>query len=408
MTTNVPNIQFTPAGLVVPQEADILSGVLADYDQAFGGGMNKALETPQGQLASSESAIIAAKNAAIVEFVNQVNPDKASGFMQDAIARIYFLDRIAGAPTVVQCTLVGGQGTVIPVGAQAQDTSGNIYVCTELGVIGSGGTVSLPFANKDNGPIPCPANTLTQIYKAIPGWDTINNPVEGVLGQNVETQQAFAYRRAQSVALNARGSLQSIYAAVFDVEDVLDVYVTENTTNSIINVGATAYPLAPHSLYVAAVGGAPQAVGTAIWTKKDVGCDYNGNTTVTVVDNVGYQQPYPTYTVKYEIPPALPIKFAVQLAADAGLPANIIDLVKAAIIGAFNGTNEGTRARIGALLLASRFYPPVIDIGIAIGSPVSVLSILLGSATPTLTSQLIGIDRAPTITAADIDVEIVF
>lgn len=405
--TNVPNIVFTPAGLVVPQEADILNGVLTDYDQAFGGGMNKALETPQGQLASSETAIIAAKNASIVEFVNQVNPDTASGFMQDAIARIYFLDRIPGAPTSVICTCVGGQGTVIPVGAQAQDTSGNLYVCTEAGVIGSGGTVSLAFANVVNGPIPCPANTLTQVYKAIPGWDTINNPSDGVLGQDVETQQAFAYRRAQSVALNARGSLQAIYAAVFDVPDVLDVYVFENTTNSTINVGATSYPLVPHSLYVAAVGGTSQDVANAIWTKKDVGCDYNGNTSVTVVDTSGYQQPYPTYTVKYEIPPALPIKFAVQLAADAGLPANIVDLVKAAIIGAFNGTNEGTRARIGALLLASRFYPPVIDIGTAIGSPVSVLSILLGSVTATLTSQLIGIDQAPTIDASDIDVSII-
>jgi len=405
--TNVPNIQFTPAGLVVPQEADILNGVLADYDDAFGGGMNKSLETPQGQLASSEAAIIAAKNAAIVEFVNQVNPDKASGFMQDAIARIYFLDRIPGAPTSVICTCVGGQGTVIPVGAQAQDTSGNLYVCTEAGVIGSGGTVSLPFANTVDGPIPCPANTLTQIYKAIPGWDTITNPSEGVLGQNVETQQAFAYRRAQSVALNARGSLQSIYAAVFDVEDVLDVYVYENTTNVPIFVGQTAKELVPHSLYVAAVGGSPDAVANAIWTKKDVGCDYNGNTSVVVVDSSGYQQPYPEYTVKYEIPAALPIKFEVQLAADAGLPADIEQLVKAAIIAAFNGTNEGTRARIGALLLASRFYPPVINIGTAIGAPVSVLSILLGSVTPTLTSQLIGIDQAPTIDAADIDVIIV-
>ena len=129
MATNVPNIQFTPTGLVVPQESDILNGVLADYNQAFGGGMNLALETPQGQLASSETAIIAAKNASIVEFVNQVNPDTASGFMQDAIARIYFLDRIPGAPTSVVCTCVGGQGTVIPVGAQAQDTSCNLYVC---------------------------------------------------------------------------------------------------------------------------------------------------------------------------------------------------------------------------------------------------------------------------------------
>lgn len=407
MTTNVPNIQFTPVGLVVPQESDILNGVLADYNQAFGGGMNLALETPQGQLASSEAAIIAAKNAAIVELVNQVNPDTASGIYQDAIARIYFLDRIPGAPTSVQCVCVGGQGTVIPVGAQAQDTSGNLYVCTQAGVIGSGGTVTLSFANVVNGPIPCPANTLTQIYKAIPGWDTINNPSDGDLGQDVETQQAFAYRRAQSVALNARGSLPSIYAAVFDVPGVLDVYVYENTTNSTINVGSTNYPLVPHSLYVAAVGGTSQDVANAIWSKKDVGCDYNGNTSVTVVDSSGYQPPYPTYTVKYQIPDPLPIKFAVQLANDAGLPTNIVQLVQDAIIAAFNGTDSGTRARIGALLLASTFYPPVINIGTAIGSPVSVLSILIGTVTADQTSILVGIDKAPTIDASDIDVSII-
>lgn len=407
MPTNVPRIQFTSTGLSVPQESDVLAGVLADYDAAFGGGMNTALETPQGQMATSETAIIADSNAAFVEFVNQVNPDTASGFMQDAIARIYFLDRIPGAPTVVQCLCTGGQGTVIPIGAQAQDTSGNLYTCTVEAVIGSSGNVTTSFANVLNGPIPCPSNTLTQIYKAIPGWDSINNPTAGILGQNVETQQEFAYRRAQSVALNARGSLQSIYAAVFDVEDVIDVYVYENVTNVTINVGATSYPLVAHSLYVAAVGGTSDDIAQAIWSKKDVGCDMNGNTSVIVYDTSGYSAPYPQYTIKYEVPPALPIKIEVTLADDAGLPSNIEDLVKAAVIAEFNGEGSTTRVRIGSLLLASKFYPPVIAIGTAIGSPVSVLSILLGSITPTLNSQLIGIDQAPTIDAADITVVIV-
>lgn len=407
MSTNVPRIQFTSTGLDVPQESAILDGVLADYDAAFGGGMNKALETPQGQMASSEAAIIAAGNAAFAEFVNQVNPDTASGFMQDAIARIYFLDRIPGSSTTVQCVCTGGQGTVIPIGAQAQDTSGNLYSCTVSGTIGSGGTVTVTFANVTNGPVPCPPNTLTQIYKAIPGWDAINNPSAGIVGQDVETQQAFAYRRAQSVAINARGSLQSIYAAVFDVEDVIDVYVYENTTNVTINVGSTSYPLLPHSLYVAAVGGTSEDIANAIWSKKDVGCDMNGNTSVTVYDTSGYSVPYPEYTIKYEIPDPLPIKFEVTLANDAGLPSNIVTLVQEAIIAEFNGEGSGSRVRIGSLLLASKFYPPVIDIGTAIGSPVSVISILLGSVTPTLTSQQIGIDEAPTVTESDISVVIV-
>jgi uncharacterized phage protein gp47/JayE len=403
MTTNVPPIQFTPDGLVVPQESAILAGVQQDYNDAFGGNLNPALETPQGQLASSTAAIVADANAVMAELVNNVNPDTADGIWQDAIARIYFLDRQAAAPTVVLCDCVGNAGTVIPVGAQAIDTSGNIYVCTDAGVIPALGSITLPFANTKDGPIPCPAHTLTAIYRAIPGWDTIDNPSDGVLGSARETQAAFAYRRAQSVALNARGSLPSIYAAVFEVPDVLDVYVTENVTNAPITVGSTNYPLTPHSLYVAAIGGAAQAIAKAIWTKKDVGCDMNGNTTVVVTDDSGYLPPLPTYNIKFEIPAALPIKFAVQIANDPGLPSNIVQLVKDAIIATFNGTNGGTRVRIGSLLLASKFYPAVI----AIGPEVSVLSILLGSVTPTLTSQLIGIDQAPTVVASDISVSLV-
>lgn len=403
MTTNVPRIQFTPTGLVVPQESDILTGVLQDIDAAIGGGMNPALETPQGQLASSTAAVVADSNAVLAEFVNQVNPDTAAGFMQDAIARIYFLNRQPATSTVVSCLCVGNAGTEIPVGAQARDTSGNIYSCLEDGFIPAGGSIVLSFASILTGPIACPANTLTAIYKAIPGWDTINNAAPGVVGSNVESQAAFAYRRAQSVALNARGSLPSIYAAVFDVPGVIDAYVTENVTNANINVGATGYTLLPHSLYVAVVGGLDADVAQAIWTKKDVGCDYNGNTSVTVTDTSGYSPPLPTYVVKFERPPALAIKFAVQIANDPGLPSNIITLTKAAIVAAFNGTDGSTRVRVASLLLASKFYPGVI----AIGPEVSVLSILLGSATPTLTSQLIGIDQSPTVQLSDISVTLV-
>src|SRR5581483_621151 len=188
MTTNVPSIQFTPAGLVVPQESDVLTGVQEDIDSAFGGGVNPGLSTPQGQLATSIAAMQADNNAVIAEFVNQVNPDTASGFMQDAIARIYFLNRQPATSTVVSCTCVGNAGTEISVGAQAKDTSGNIYSCLEDGIIPAGGSIVLSFANIVTGPIPCPANTLTGIFKAIPGWDTINNPAPGTTGSAVESQ----------------------------------------------------------------------------------------------------------------------------------------------------------------------------------------------------------------------------
>lgn len=399
----VPVIEFTPTGLVVPTEAAVLAGVQADINSAFGGNVNPALNTPQGQLASSQSAIIANNcNAPFAEFVNLINPPTSSGFMQDAIGYIYFQLRNPGLPTVVQCTCAGLDETDIPIGALATDTSGNLYVCQSAGTI-SGGSVSLPFANVLLGPIACPGSTLTNIYQAITGWESITNPSAGVLGANVETAQAFEFRREQSVALNSHGPVQAIYGAVFAVSGVIDAYCYENATGGTITVGSTNYPMARNSIYVGVSGGASTAIAQAIYSKKSPGCNYNGDTTVAVTDTSGYETPYPTYNVSFHYLTDTPILFSIDIVNNAGLPSNIVGLVQAAVIAAFTGADGGSRARAGALISAGRYYAGVI----ATNPLVSVNSILLGPSTPTLPSYLMGIDEEPTITASNIAVNLV-
>lgn len=401
MATNVPGVQFTDAGLVLPAESAILAGVQQDIDSAFGGGVNPALETPQGQLATSTSAIIGAKNDDFAYYVNQVDPDFAEGRMQDAIARIYFIDRKPATPTAVVATCTGLAGVVIPVGATAKASDGNLYVCTEAGTIPVSGSIDLNFACAVDGPIACPAGSLNRIYQSIPGWDTINNAGAGTVGSNVESRADFEYRRKQSVALNAVNSLQSIYAAVFNITDVIDVYVTENTTSLPIVVGGQT--LVEHSIYVAVVGGAAADIAKAIWDNKSLGANYNGNTSFTVTDTSGYDFPYPSYVVTWETPAALPIKFAVQIANNPQLPSNIVALVQQAIIASFNGADGGTRARIGSTIFASRFYGNIV----ALGPTVSILSLLLGPTTPTLASYTVPINNTPTIDASNITVNLV-
>lgn len=399
----VPKIKFTAAGLVIPAETDVLAGVQADMNSAFGGRLNPALETPQGQLASSQAAVIADKNNEIATVVNQVDPQYAADRFQDAIGRIYFLTRKPATPTAVTATLTGLVGTVIPAGTLAQDTSGNTYAASGSATISITGTVDAEFQNIENGPIPCAAGTLTQVYQAVPGWDAITNAADGTMGQNVESRADFEYRRKNSVALNGKGTPGAIYAEVFALADVLDVYVKDNPSGSTVNTGSTNYPLLPHSVYVAVVGGADADIAAAIWRKKDVGCDYNGNTSVVVTDDSGYNYPQPTYTVKFERPDALPVKFAVQLVNDASLPSNIVQLVQNAIIARFNGADGTTRERMGSLILASRYYGAVVSVA----PNVSLISILIGTSTPTLSQVSVGIDQKPTLSVADISVTLV-
>ena len=401
--SSVPKLKFTTAGVTVPAETDVLAGVQADMNAAFGGGLNPALETPQGQLASSQAAIIGDKNNEIAYFVNQVDPQYSDGRFQDAIGRIYFLTRKPATPTVVQATVNGLAGTVIPGGTLAQDTSGNTYACSGNVTIGATGSATAEFQNIETGPIPCAAGTLTQVYQAVPGWDTITNAADGTLGSDVESRADFEYRRKNSVAKNGTGTPQAIYAEVFALADVLDVYVKDNPTGSAVNTGSTNYPIAAHSIYVAVVGGSDADVAAAIWRKKDVGCDYNGNTSVTVTDESGYSYPQPSYSIKFQRPASLAVKFAVRIVNDPSLPSNIVTLVKNAIIARFNGADGTTRERIGATILASRYYGAVVSVA----SNVSLLDVLIGTSSPTLTQINVGIDQRPTVSAADITVTLV-
>lgn len=399
MATNVPALEFTENGVTVPAEADILNGVMADIDAAFGGGVNPSLTTPQGQLATSQTAIIGDKNDQIAHIANQVNPDYAEGAFQDAIGRIYFLERKPATHTSVTCQCLGEEGVYIQPGARAQDTSGNLYLCQDGGYIGASGTVDLIFTAQESGPIACPAGTLSIIYQTVPSWDSITNADAGAPGTDVEGRAEFEARRQASVAMNAHGSAAAIFGAVFNVDDVSDCYVTENVTSSTVTAGATSYSLVAHSVYVAAVGGDNDEVARAIWTKKDMGCNMNGNTTVTVYDDT-YTDPKPSYSIKFHRPTALPIKFAVSIVNKSTLPSNISTLIKDAIVSAFSGGDGGERARIAGTIYASRYYAPVV----LAHSGISILSVQIGISTANLTSVTAGIDQYPTVDPADITV----
>lgn len=404
MTTNVPSVVIDANGVTLPQETDILTGVQADINQAFGGGVNPGLTTPQGQIAQTTTAIIGDKNDQIAEVVNNVDPDKADGRWQDAIGRIYFLERISASGTVVTGTCTGLVGTVIPAGSAAQDTNGYIYFSLSDATIPSSGSVDVDFQNSTTGPIACPIGNLAKIYSAVPGWDRVENLAAGTLGTDVESRADFEARRKLSVAANGVNSPQSILGRVLAVADVLDAFVVDNPAGTTVNYGATNYPLAPHSVYVAVVGGAAADIAAAIWGKKSLGCNYNGDTSYVIEDSEGYEKPYPQYTVTWKTPDATPAFFKIQIATDPLLPANIADLVRAAVVNSFNGADGGSRARIGSTIYAGRYYAGVA----AVNSNVNIESITMGfTSAAAAVSLAFGIDQRPTLDSSNIQVLLV-
>lgn len=372
--TNVPQIEWGNSGPVVPTEQAILEGVQADFDAAFSKSFNWNLDTPQGQLATSIAAMINNCYQLTSWLATHIDPAYATGRMQDAIARIYFLERTPAEPTVAQALCTGLAGVVIPEGALAIAQDGNLYACAQEGVIGGDGTVTLSFACKTPGPIACPAGTLDRIYQAIPGWDAVTNVADGTLGADTESAAEFEARRKASVAANSLGTLASIAGAVAKLDGVLDYYVAQNDTDAPLTIGGV--DLAAQSIYVAVIGGTASEIARAIWNKKPPGCGYTGDTTVSIEDtSSGLSPPYPSYDVTFQTPISLPIIFSVVIANGSGVPSDAAEKIKAAIIAAAGGLDGNGRMRIGSTIYASRFIPNVRDLG----SWANVKSIKVGS-----------------------------
>ena len=354
-STSVPFPTLGPNGFVIPPESQILAGRQADLNAAFGGNMNPALSTPQGQLATSDTAIIGDSFAVFSWFCNMTDPAYSVGRMQDGIGRLYFIERFPGTPSVQSCLLTGLNGVAVAVGALAQDQTGQPWVATGSGVFANG-TMTVSFSCTVNGPTAGPV-TLT-VYQGPAGWNTIapNGPV--VLGNTVESPAQFEQRRALSTGLNSMGPLGAVYGAVLNVPGVLDCYAFQNTTSSPITTGGVT--LLANSIYICPLGGSSTALAQAIFTRLMPGCNMTGNTSVVVTDpNPAYLPPVPTYTVTYQTPTVLPFAVVVKMVNTTSVPSNALTLVQNAVVNAFAGLDGGPRAKIGSLVLSTRYNTPI-------------------------------------------------
>lgn len=402
--SNVPPLEILPTGVVVPESVDVRQGILEDMNEAFGGDLDITTpSTPQAYLSDKLTDNIRDSNAAIAYMVSQMDPATSEGRMQDGIARIYYLERKPATSSVVQALCTGQLGATIPLGSLAQDDEGNLWQSTAEAVFPVSGQVTVQFACVLTGPISLGIGQLTRIAQLVPGWDAVTNLGAATAGSNMESRAAFEARRRESVARNAHGTPAAIRSAVWDVEGVIDVFAYDNYTNAVLPYGSTSYPIAPHSIYIAVIGGEAQAIADAIFSKKDLGCGMNGNTSVTVQDTDGYSFPYPSYQIQFEIPASLPAKFLVQLVNNPGLPPDIVAQVKSRVLATFVGSDGSQRARIGGTIFASSYYAGVASIA----STVAIVQIKVGDTIANLDQLLVGIDQAPTLDVNDITVVLV-
>ncbi len=313
---------IVPTGVIVPDTSTLQDDVIAEYRAVFGADLAVTPDTPQGVLITVETLgrdFVARNNAALA---NQINPDLAGGVFLDAIWALTAGARIAATRSLVtEVTVTGVPGTIIPEGAQASvGAAGAVFETTSAVLLPSGGSTTVTFQAVDTGPIAAGVGALNTIVSGVLGWETVTNATAASLGKDEESDAAARSRRRNTLALQSVGLAEAIVSGLYTVDGVRSVFFRENYTDAPITVKGV--NLVAHSIYAAVSGGSDSDIAAELLRRKGMGANWNGATTVNVVEPFSGQ----TYAVKFQRPDIIPIyaEVTVKQGTATGDPVTLV------------------------------------------------------------------------------------
>ncbi len=327
-------------GTVVPDTSTIISDIEEEYKTAFNDqSLVTTPDTPQGALIATETIArtsIVTNNA---KLANQINPELASGIFLDAIGALTNTSRTNSTKTTVTATISGQSGTIVNAGSQAK-SGNNIFEVVNNTTIPVSGTIDTEFRALEFGAIVVAAGTLTQIETEVLGWETVTNVNAGITG--LERESDLVFRRFRKETLSNQGVALpfSIRSNVRLVEGVRSLSFLENTSANTVVIETIT--LLPHSIFICIDGGSDEDIAFALYNAKTLGCNYNGDTAITI-NPPDSDAPYIATIQRPEL-----IDIYIRITAKViSTGQNAVTTIKEAILNYANGLTEDSGFSVG-------------------------------------------------------------
>lgn len=162
-------------------------------------------------------------------------------------------------------------------------------------------------------------NSVTYINTNYYGWFSVSNESETYVGRDYETASEVRQRYASAVFKNSVGMVESIKAALMELQDVTSVTIYENRTDETVD------GLKPHSFQAIVFGGDEETIARTILSVAPLGIDTNGDICVRVEDTEGASQNI-CFSRPHEVP--IYVKVIIKEYSEEVLPGDAIDKIK--------------------------------------------------------------------------------
>jgi len=326
-------------GVIVPDTSVIQAEVVAEYQNTFGSDLNTDPSTPQGMLITIETLSRVAVVDNNADLANQINPNLAGGVFLDALLQLTGAQRVPSTPSLVDCTITGVAGTVIPSGAQISTTDGlTVFELISQTTIPLGGTISnVSFKSVVDGQIAAEANSLTLIVSSILGWETVNNPSAAVLGTLTQSDTEARLQRQNTLGAQGNSIATNVISNLYLLPGVSPAGLSfqENvaSTEEVINE----ITMVPHSIYTCVGGTATDLdVATTIQNSKAAGCSYNNGLGIPISQSVTVPLSNQIIDVLFDRPSLVTISMTITVHALTTVQ-DVATAVKSAVMAYASG-----------------------------------------------------------------------
>ena len=284
--------QIDSTGLQLKSYDVILSELETDMKSIYGDDINVDSDSPDGQMLN----IFAQASTDMREIVQRIydilDIDNATGANLDRAVALLGITRKGGTRTITPITVTTSAACTIKGINQdpddpytVQDNAGNKWNLQNTHYFSGADSASLAFQAEVIGKQETTPNTITTPVTIVLGVSTINNPtVATIVGEDEESDFELRARAKRSVMLASTGFVDSLYAALMNLDGMGSVRILENTTDTTDANGTS-----PHSIHVIVSGSATNnSIAKTILEKRGAGCGMDGDISLTLLNADGY------------------------------------------------------------------------------------------------------------------------
>ena len=341
---------LTAAGLVIETADEVQADIAAQLQSALGGTLQATDgSTVIGQIVGALAVVIQRNQQALQGVYMARYPSGASGTALDGLAQWLGLTRnLATYSTITATAAKAGAGSVtIPQGATLQNTAtGDIWAVVSAVTVPGSGTAPLALRAVQVGPVQAPPAIAWQWITPFAGYTavTVTNGSAGTVGTAQETDAELRLRISQSAHLPGRGTIDSLRAALLDLDGVTECAVYENPTGTTGITSPVVITGLPGHSFVAVLRGTNAQTADVIFSQKPVGIDTYGASSATVTDSQGVP-----HLIRWQ--QAAPLQCYATLSLN-GTVTGTANAIKAAMSAYVAGLTVGQKA-IGVQLIAA-------------------------------------------------------